>query len=564
MTRRSAASRPEPRGSAPGAVVPIAPKPAAAQSIAPRPAAAAAAPSLKPAAAWTAPPAAPGSVLPHASAPGLPPVAPAAVAASTVAPADVSPVPPRLLSHGVRKPPRKPSSTVASRAVEVVVANGVTFNGRGYKVCGVRNKRGMLCGRIGTCPFHARSDPAPASSCAGVEADAAVASTEAAATVAGLVGGPSAASAGLLQAAAAAAELPVAPPAKGRFKRTWTKDEHSRFLIALEKHGRGKWKEIASDVGTRSGSQCQSHACKYFKRQAKDKSDRKKHSIHDITEPEAPPAAAGHPQKPSAGDSAALRAEAVALLRQDAQLLMPVAEPPFSEEAPLQSQDSIVEDEVHAGETDGGDVEDVEEDTGEPDVEVVVYLNQSSVPGQRIKLPKSMNCEYFLCSAASKLGVPNQKLTRIFTRSGLEVDTLDAVMDGEALWLSDGADFLFVEPEQAVDTSELGKSSADAAAMPSEQVESDAQEVELLEEDRVRAFVHLNGSAPGADSRCSMLFPASMDREEFLSDAATSFSLACPLTRIFTRSGSEIEHLDEILDGEELWVSPGEDFACGS
>lgn len=35
----------------------------------------------------------------------------------------------------------------------------------------------------------------------------------------------------------------------------WTSAEHQRFMVALAKHGEGKWKAIAADVKTRDSNQ---------------------------------------------------------------------------------------------------------------------------------------------------------------------------------------------------------------------------------------------------------------------------------------------------------------------
>lgn len=46
----------------------------------------------------------------------------------------------------------------------------------------------------------------------------------------------------------------------------WTDKEHRRFLEGIRMYSRGKWKEIAEHVGTRSRVQVASHAQKYFAR----------------------------------------------------------------------------------------------------------------------------------------------------------------------------------------------------------------------------------------------------------------------------------------------------------
>jgi SHAQKYF class myb-like DNA-binding protein len=54
---------------------------------------------------------------------------------------------------------------------------------------------------------------------------------------------------------------------RARFKKAWNLQEHARFLEALNMHGKGKWRDIAAWVGTRSAAQCQSHAQKFFDRE---------------------------------------------------------------------------------------------------------------------------------------------------------------------------------------------------------------------------------------------------------------------------------------------------------
>nr|XP_043635177.1 transcription factor SRM1-like [Erigeron canadensis] len=72
---------------------------------------------------------------------------------------------------------------------------------------------------------------------------------------------------------------------KERKKGTpWTKDEHRNFLEGLRKYGRGDWRSIARNcVITRTSTQVASHAQKYFIRQAAERKERKRASIHDIT-----------------------------------------------------------------------------------------------------------------------------------------------------------------------------------------------------------------------------------------------------------------------------------------
>jgi SHAQKYF class myb-like DNA-binding protein len=134
------------------------------------------------------------------------------------------------------------------------VIDGVTYNNRGYEVCGALNKFNKPCQRIGRCPFHPdhkKADPPPPIPVA----------TE----------GP--------------APIPeprrFLPIKKGPYKSGWKKDEHLRFLKGLQIHGRGSWKDIALIVGTRTPTQIQVHAHRYYLRQQQ--GTKNKRSIHDIS-----------------------------------------------------------------------------------------------------------------------------------------------------------------------------------------------------------------------------------------------------------------------------------------
>ncbi|KAK3017258.1 hypothetical protein RJ639_044266 [Escallonia herrerae] len=64
----------------------------------------------------------------------------------------------------------------------------------------------------------------------------------------------------------------------------WTEDEHRRFLIGLQKHGKGDWRNISRNcVITKTPTQVASHAQKYFARQLPGRKDKRRPSIHDIT-----------------------------------------------------------------------------------------------------------------------------------------------------------------------------------------------------------------------------------------------------------------------------------------
>ncbi|XP_052193664.1 transcription factor DIVARICATA-like isoform X2 [Diospyros lotus] len=64
----------------------------------------------------------------------------------------------------------------------------------------------------------------------------------------------------------------------------WTEDEHRRFLMGLEKYGKGDWRNISRNfVISKTPTQVASHAQKYFIRQNLGGKDKRRPSIHDIT-----------------------------------------------------------------------------------------------------------------------------------------------------------------------------------------------------------------------------------------------------------------------------------------
>ncbi|XP_073296957.1 transcription factor DIVARICATA-like [Primulina huaijiensis] len=64
----------------------------------------------------------------------------------------------------------------------------------------------------------------------------------------------------------------------------WTEDEHRRFLIGLEKHGKGDWRSISRNfVISKTPTQVASHAQKYYLRQVSRGKDKRRPSIHDMT-----------------------------------------------------------------------------------------------------------------------------------------------------------------------------------------------------------------------------------------------------------------------------------------
>lgn len=64
----------------------------------------------------------------------------------------------------------------------------------------------------------------------------------------------------------------------------WTEEEHRRFLLGLQKHGKGDWRNISRNfVISKTPTQVASHAQKYYLRQLSGGKDKRRPSIHDIT-----------------------------------------------------------------------------------------------------------------------------------------------------------------------------------------------------------------------------------------------------------------------------------------
>ena len=64
----------------------------------------------------------------------------------------------------------------------------------------------------------------------------------------------------------------------------WTEEEHKRFLLGLQKVGKGDWKGISRNfVKSRTPTQVASHAQKYFLRRTNLNRRRRRSSLFDIT-----------------------------------------------------------------------------------------------------------------------------------------------------------------------------------------------------------------------------------------------------------------------------------------
>jgi SHAQKYF class myb-like DNA-binding protein len=63
----------------------------------------------------------------------------------------------------------------------------------------------------------------------------------------------------------------------------WTEEEHRRFLLGLQKLGKGDWRGISRNfVVSRTPTQVASHAQKYFIRQANMSRRKRRSSLFDL------------------------------------------------------------------------------------------------------------------------------------------------------------------------------------------------------------------------------------------------------------------------------------------
>ena len=81
---------------------------------------------------------------------------------------------------------------------------------------------------------------------------------------------------------------PAAPAKERQRGQAWSEEEHKRFLVGLERFGKGDWRSIARQcVKTRTPTQVASHAQKYYLRlegaASREGAARRRVSIHDIT-----------------------------------------------------------------------------------------------------------------------------------------------------------------------------------------------------------------------------------------------------------------------------------------
>lgn len=469
------------------------------------------------------------------------------IAPGTPVPVSLAPTPPPPPTQNPTLPPPPQSTAPPLGANDVIFVGNQAFNGRGYEVCGVRNQRGRLCGRIGTCPFHSKSSaakrPKPSHPAASSQAPHDSPSTQNCVTT------PATAAAAVPANAFASRQMPI-PPRKARFKRSWTPEEHKSFLKAMQLHGKGKWKEIALEVKTRTANQCQSHAQKYFLRRAKSDAQRKKKSIHDITEDDVTRELKEATARQSVSQAQSL-SQGVTFSTSHAEPIsvtsLPMSSSPVIASsqldstlplAPRQSAESAASVEMSSSSPNESRLPTPMGPNNNPSMGV--HSDSDLFFGLRASLPMNtaaVNSPPISTSAIPSpptASAPTHPMSVVATSNGMS--TVPIVFPMTSLGLQYASMVpSFINPS-------VGNPGMAAVMAPPPLP-------------KTRVTIHANGRIGGGKA---LMLPQTM--EEFFQLAETKLLTESPLSRVFTRCGAEIAALDEMCQDDMLWLSCGEDF----
>lgn len=450
-------------------------------------------------------------------------------------PRNIAPArPPTAPANPAPSATQSASSPQPVGANDVIFVNGQPFNGRGYPVCGIANQRGRLCGRIGTCPFHAKQKAAtpkrPRSP--NRSSDASSHPPD-----------PKRPNPNLT------VRQMAMPPQKARFKRSWTTEEHRIFLQAMRRYGKGKWKEIASEVKTRTANQCQSHAQKYFLRQAKSDSERKKKSIHDVTETDVLEDSTWNSLQTAARQALAAQQQQNHQKPSSAQTIAPAPVQPAHLPNPTSQLNTVFPP---------SSIPAITSSPSQHHSSAKVALHNAAVSSTS-PLPNGNHTIQSQQEPTKTSAIPTVNIT-VPADSSSQLAALASshpVVSSNSLPVVQGQSSMSTVPV-VVSVPGVGIRYAPLVSSFLPQGLSNPSSAAIVTPPppaKTRVTVHVNGRLKGG---MALMLPNGLDK--FFEMAKSKLHFAGNFGRVFTRSGGEITSVDEMCQDDMLWLSTGEDF----
>ena len=284
---------------------------------------------------------------------------------------------------------------------QVIFINGIAYNSRGFRVCGAKNQRGGYCARFGQCPFHKQKEETTTNVPNNCSEYSGPFFTD---------------------------KLFPLQSSSRKFKNAWKLDEHQRFLVALKKFGHGNWIQIADYVGTRSASQCQSHAQKYYlrKRKLSSKANLKRSTFDMIDEDSLVVSCTGEEGIPQSESSTEVPKESLPSRHRSRHKSSP-GDSSGKEKIYNHLSNKCSELSLH---------------NSQESCQVRIFRNGDFSHGVEMELPSNLTS--FFMKAAQLLGM--NVATKAYTRSGFEISSLHQICPGDILWISNGEEFIFPSP----------------------------------------------------------------------------------------------------------------------